>query len=156
MNIKAFQDYYPDDVAHCYGCGYLNNHGHQIKTYWDGDETVTHYTPEPYHTAVPGYVYGGLLASLVDCHSTGTAAAAKYRDEGRPMDSEPALRFLTASLKVDYRRPTPLGVPLEIRGKIREVRGRKVVVDVELKADGEVCVTGEVLCIQAPEDFMES
>ncbi|HEC43684.1 MAG TPA: PaaI family thioesterase [Bacteroides sp.] len=154
MDTKAFQDYYPDDVAHCYGCGYLNESGHQIKTYWDGDETVTHYTPEPYHTAVPGYVYGGLLASLVDCHSTGTAAAAKYREENRSMDSQPALRFLTASLKVDYRRPTPLGVPLEIRGKIREVKGRKVIVDVELRANNEVCVTGEVLCIQAPEGFL--
>ena len=96
MEIKAFQDYYPDDVAHCYGCGYLNGHGHRIKTYWDGDETLTLYTPEPYHTAIPGYVYGGLLASLVDCHSTGTAAAAKYREENRPMGSLPAIRFLTA------------------------------------------------------------
>lgn len=155
MDIKAFQDYYPDDVAHCYGCGYLNEHGHQIKSYWDGDETVAHFTPEPYHTAVPGYVYGGLLASLVDCHSTGTAAAAKYREENREMDSLPALRFLTASLRVDYRKPTPLGVPLEIRGRIREVKGRKVIVDVELKADGIVCVTGEVICIQAPADFLK-
>lgn len=154
MEIKAFQDYYPDDVAHCYGCGYLNDKGHQIKTYWDGDETLTLYTPEPHHTAVPGYVYGGLLASLVDCHSTGTAAAAKYREEKRPMDSQPALRFLTASLKVDYRKPTPLGVPLEIRGRIREVKGRKVVVDVELKAQEVTCVTAEVICIQAPENFL--
>lgn len=154
MELKAFQDFYPDDVAHCYGCGYLNENGHRIKTYWEGDETVTRYTPESHHTAVPGYVYGGLLASLVDCHSTGTAAAAKYRDEGRPMDSDPALRFLTASLKVDYRKPTPMGVELEIRGKVREVKGRKVIVDVELKAGDDVCVTGEVLCIQAPENFM--
>ena len=156
MDIKAFQDYYPDDVAHCYGCGHLNEHGHRIKTFWEGDETVTRYTPEPYHTAVPGYVYGGLLASLVDCHSTGSAAAAKYRDEGREMDSQPPIRFLTASLKVDYRRPTPLGMELEIRGTIREVKGRKVVVDVELKSNGEVCVTGEVLCVQAPEDFLKN
>ncbi len=155
MDIKAFQDYYPDDVAHCYGCGHLNDQGLQIKTFWDGDETLTRYTPEPHHTAVPGYVYGGLLASLVDCHSTGTAAAAKYREEKRSMDSLPALRFLTASLKVEYRKPTPLGVPLEIRGRIREVKGRKVVVDVELKAQDAVCVTGQVICIQVPEDFLK-
>ncbi|MFC2115938.1 PaaI family thioesterase [Bacteroidota bacterium] len=155
MDTKAFQDYYPDDVAHCYGCGYLNKHGHGIKSYWVGDETIAHFTPEPYHTAVPGYVYGGLLASLIDCHSTGTAAAAKYRDENRSMDSLPALRFLTASLRVEYLKPTPLGVSLEIRGRIKEIKGRKVVVEVELKAEGEVCVTGEVICIQAPEDFLK-
>jgi acyl-coenzyme A thioesterase PaaI-like protein len=156
MYTKAFQDYYPDDVAHCYGCGYLNEHGHRIRTYWDGDETVSYFTPEPYHTAVPGYVYGGLLASLIDCHSTGTAAAAKYRDENRPMDSEPALRFLTASLRVDYHKPTPIGVALEIRGRIKEVRGRKVLVESELRAGDTVCVTGEVLCIQAPDDFLQT
>lgn len=153
--MKAFQDFYPDDVAHCYGCGYLNEQGYKIKTYWDGDETVTYYTPEYYHTAVPGYVYGGLLASLIDCHSTGTAAAAMYKLEKRPMDSKPALRFLTASLHVDYRKPTPLGLRLEIRGKIKEIKGRKVVVEVELKAGDLICVTGSVVCIKAPEGFLK-
>ena len=72
----AFQDYYPEDVAHCFGCGRLNEHGHHIKSYWDGDETVARFVPRPHHTAIPEYVYGGLIASLIDCHGTGTAAAA--------------------------------------------------------------------------------
>ena len=76
----AFQDYYPEDVAHCYGCGRLNPQGHQIKSYWDGDETVARFTPLPYHTAIPGYVYGGLVASLIDCHGTGTAARRQSAD----------------------------------------------------------------------------
>ena len=115
----AFQDAYPDDVALCYGCGRLNEHGYQIKSYWDGDESVCHYVPEPYHTAIPGYVYGGLLASLVDCHSTGTAAAAAYRAAARDLGSEPALRFVTASLQVSYLRPTPLGPTLELRARVK-------------------------------------
>ena len=45
--MKAFQEYYPENVAHCYGCGRLNHAGHQIKTYWDGDETLTRFQPEP-------------------------------------------------------------------------------------------------------------
>jgi acyl-coenzyme A thioesterase PaaI-like protein len=126
MTQLPFQDYYPDLLAHCYGCGKLNEHGHQIKSYWDGEESVCHFLPRPYHIAIPGYVYGGMLASLIDCHGTGTAAAAAYRAERRPMDSEPALRFLTASLHVDYLKPTPLGVELEIRGRVKEVKGRKV------------------------------
>ena len=76
MKNDAFQDHYPDELAHCYGCGRLNKHGYQLKTTWDGDETVTRFTPEPYHIAIPGYVYGGLIASIIDCHCTGTAAAA--------------------------------------------------------------------------------
>ena len=40
MTSKAFQDYYPDDVSHCYGCGRLNPDGLQIKSYWEGEESV--------------------------------------------------------------------------------------------------------------------
>ena len=150
MPEKPFQDYYPDQWSHCYGCGRLNEHGLQIKSRWDGDETVAIYTPRPYHTAIPGYVYGGLLASLLDCHGTGTAAAAAYRAEGRPMDSEPPLRYVTASLKVDYLRPTPLGPPLELRGRVTELKGRKVVVQISLSAEGIECVRGEVVAVQLP------
>ena len=125
MSQKAFQDTYPDDLSHCYGCGRLNEHGLQIKSYWDGDETVAIFTPRPYHTAIPGYVYGGLIASLIDCHGTGTASAAAYRAEGREMGTEPALRYVTASIHVDYLRPTPMGVELEVRGSVKELKGRK-------------------------------
>ena len=109
MTTKAFQDYYPDDLSHCYGCGSLNENGLKIKSYWDdGDEAVCVYTPRDYHTAIPGFVYGGLIASLIDCHATGTASAAHYMAEGRPMGSDPPVRFVTASLHVDYLLPTPI------------------------------------------------
>ncbi len=156
MAQKAIQDFYPDDVAHCYGCGRLNEHGYQLKSYWDGDETVAEFTPRSYHTAIPGYVYGGLIASLIDCHGTGTASAAAYRAEGRPMDSEPPLRYVTASLKVDYLRPTPLGPTLKLRGKAVEVKGKKVVVHITLFAEGEACARGEVVAVKMPEHMMPS
>lgn len=153
MTEKAFQDYYPDQWSHCFGCGHLNENGHQLKSYWDGAETVAHFTPQPCHTAIPGYVYGGLLASLIDCHGTGSAAAAAYRAENRAMDSQPPRRFLTGSLNIKYLKPTPLGPTLELRGQIREVKGRKVVVDVRVSVAGLVTVTGEVIAIQVPEEL---
>lgn len=156
MGEKAFQDYYPEPLSHCYGCGRLNQHGLQIKSYWDGDESVCEFVPQPYHVAVPGYVYGGLIASLIDCHSTGTAAAATYRAQGRPMDSEPALRYVTASLRVDYLKPTPLGTRLHVRGQVTEITGRKVVVTSTLSARGEVCARGEVIAVLIPQDFGRS
>lgn len=152
MNKKAFQDYYPDDLSHCYGCGRLNKHGLQIKTFWDGDETVTTFQPKPYHCAIPGYVYGGLIASLIDCHCTGTAAAAAYKAENREMDTKPPLRFLTASIHVDYLRPTPLQ-KLEVRGKVKEIKNRKVIVEATLSADGKTCAKGEVVAVQMPEQW---
>ena len=150
---KAFQDYYPENLAHCYGCGRMNEFGYRIKTYWEGDETVTRYTPQPQHTAIPGFVYGGLLASLVDCHSTGSAAAAMYRAEGRSMDTEPPFRFVTGSLHVDYLKPTPMGVELVLRGRIKEIRGRKVVVETTLLANDIATVRGEVVAVQMPDTF---
>jgi acyl-coenzyme A thioesterase PaaI-like protein len=129
----------------------LNEFGLQIKSYWEGEESVCRFQPRPYHTAIPGYVYGGLIASLIDCHSTGTASAAAYRAEGRPMDSQPPLRFLTASLHVDYLKPTPLDAVLEVRASVKEIKGRKVVVSTELIARGEVCARGEVVAVQMPE-----
>lgn len=155
MQQKAFQDYYPDPLAYCYGCGRLNQQGLQIKSYWDGDESVCLFYPRPYHTAIPGFVYGGLIASLIDCHSTGTAAAAKYRAEGREMDTDPSFRFLTGSLHVDYLKPTPIEGPLEIRGKISEIKGRKVVVSTTLSAGGEVCAKGEVVAVQVPDGLLQ-
>jgi len=153
MEKKAFQDYYPDNMAYCYGCGRMNEFGLQIKSYWDGDETVCLFQPRPYHIAIPGFVYGGLIASLIDCHSTGSAAAAAYRATGRPMDSEPALRFLTASLHVDYLKPTPLGLLLEVRARIKEVKGRKVVIESSLSANGVSTARGEVVAVQVPDEM---
>ncbi|MFQ5419482.1 MAG: PaaI family thioesterase [Anaerolineae bacterium] len=149
---KAFQDYYTDSVAHCYGCGRLNEDGLHIKTHWEEDEAVTYFTPRPSHTAIPGYVYGGLIASLIDCHGTGTAAAAAFRRDGRAMDTEPAYRYVTGSLHVDYLKPTPM-VPLEVRGRVKEIKGRKVIIESELIADGVVTARGQVVAVQMPENF---
>jgi acyl-coenzyme A thioesterase PaaI-like protein len=156
MEIKAIQDYYPKELAWCYGCGRLNEHGYQIKTYWDGNETITHFTPKPYHIAIPGYVYGGLIASLIDCHATGTAAAAAYRVENREIGTDPPFRFVTASLQVDYLLPTPLGVPLKIRGKVIKIKGRKVVVEVTLSANGKICARGQVIAVQMPDKMLQT
>lgn len=151
--MDAFQDHYPDNHAHCYGCGSQNPHGHQIKTEWDGEQTVTRFQPEPFHTSVPGFAYGGLIASLIDCHSTASAAAAMYRQAGRSMDSSPAFRFVTGSLHVDFLKPTPIDAELVIRGQVKEIKGRKVVIESQVWAGDVVTAKGEVVAVQMPESF---
>ncbi|MCO5190494.1 MAG: PaaI family thioesterase [Anaerolineae bacterium] len=154
----AFQDFYEDDTSYCYGCGRLNEAGLQIKTVWDGDESVTVYRPKSQHIAIPGYVYGGLIASLIDCHGTGTAAAAAYRQLGVPMDDPNYyFRYVTGSLHVDYLQPTPLGVDLTIRGEVVEIKGRKTVVRSVVYAEGvhEPTARGEVVAIQMPRAWVE-
>ncbi len=154
MSERAFQDYYPDPLSYCYGCGRLNENGLQIKSYWDGDEAVCTFQPESYHLAVPGFVYGGLIASVIDCHCTGTASAAAYRAEGRAMDAGPPLRFLTGSLHVDYLRPVPIGIPFVVRASVKEIKGRKVVVTASLYAGSNECARGEVVAVQVPDHLI--
>ncbi len=60
---------------------------------------------------------------------------------------------MTASLHVDYLLPTPLNGPLEIRSKVKELKGRKVIVESRLIAGGKICATGEVVAIQVPEQM---
>ena len=151
--MYAFQDHYPENLSHCYGCGSQNPHGHQIKTEWEGDETVTRFRPEPFHTSVPGFAYGGLIASLIDCHSTASAAAAMYRQEGRSMDSLPAFRFVTGSLHVDFLKPTPIDAELVIRGQVKEIKGRKVVIESQVWARTVLTAKGVVVAVQMPENF---
>ncbi|MFO7680363.1 MAG: PaaI family thioesterase [Chloroflexota bacterium] len=154
MSEKAFQDYYPEEVSYCYGCGRLNEKGLQIKSYWEGETAVCRYQPREEHMALPGFVYGGLIASLIDCHGTGTAAAAMHRHQGVPLGQEPGFRFVTASLHVDYLKPTPIDGVLEIRATVKEIKGRKVIVSESLFANGVECARGEVVAVQVPEDFL--
>jgi acyl-coenzyme A thioesterase PaaI-like protein len=147
----AVQDYYPDDYAHCYGCGRLNSHGLHVKSAWEGDEVVARFQPQPYHVAVPGYVYGGLLASLIDCHAMATAAATAEREAGRAIGQGEAPRYVTASLSVDYLNPTPLGPELEIRARVRDFKKYRAIVEVSIWVQGTKTVKGDVVAVRIPE-----
>jgi acyl-coenzyme A thioesterase PaaI-like protein len=125
----------------------------QIKSFWDSatSEAVCTYTPRADQIGVPGFVYGGLIASLIDCHCIGTAFAAWEAEKGS-MDVD--RRFVTASLHVDYLRPTPLGVPLELRAHPTEIGARKVIVSATLSANGELCARGEVVAVRIPKTMV--
>lgn len=150
---QAFQDSYADRFSHCYGCGRNNPHGHHLKSYWEGEETVARFTPKPeYSGGVPDNVYGGMIASLLDCHGTASAAAFACRALNLDMQAGDApIRYVTASLKVDFRRPTPMGTELTVKGRLGRIEGKKVWIDLALYAHGEVCATGEMLAIRLNE-----
>ncbi len=153
MSTRAIQDAYPPEFAHCYGCGARNQHGHHLKSYLVGDETVARFTPDlMYSGGVPDHAYGGMIASLLDCHGAASAAAYAYQKEGRQIGEGPQpIRFVTASLKVDFKRPTPLGVELVVKGTLRSLEGRKAWIDLVLAADDMTCATGEMLAIRLPD-----
>jgi len=146
----AFQDAYPERFSHCYGCGKSNPHGHHLKSFWDGQETIARFTvPPEFSGGVPGYAFGGMVASLLDCHGTASAAAFAYRAAGREIgDDGDFMRFVTATLSVEYLRPTPIGVELVIKGRLLEIDGRKVRVALSLAAGSELCARGEMLAVR--------
>lgn len=153
MAETAVQDLYEDAFAHCYGCGRLNEGGLQVRTVWKDGVGEARYTPRPGQVAVPGYVYGGLIASLVDCHGIGTAAAAAMEAAGEAPGLDPSPRFVTASLQVDFLAPTPMGRELRLTARPVEVGARKVVVEVELAAGGPATARGRVVAVRMPESF---
>ena len=148
--MNALQDLYPDDFSHCYGCGRLNSHGLHIRSEWREGESTARFTPANYHIAMPGFVYGGLLASLIDCHAMATAAGASMVAAGLTPGRDVTPRFVTASLQVDFLRPTPAGEELLLRARPTNVSERKVLVDVEVRAAGIECVHGRVVAVRLP------
>lgn len=150
MKEIAIQDLYPDAIAVCYGCGRNNSHGLHIRTLWNGTEGIFRFTPREYHTAFPGVVYGGLIASLIDCHSIGTAVAAAYDAEGRDPGTAPEITFVTGNLNVTYVKPTPMGVELVLRTRVQEMHERKAVVTCSLFAGEDECARGVVVGIRVP------
>lgn len=153
MENLPLQDLYPEDYSHCYGCGRLNADGLHVRSRWLDGETVAAFTPRPSQIAMPGFVYGGLIASLIDCHAMATAAGAAMAAAGAKPGRDETPRFVTGSLQVDFLRPTPAGVELQLRGRASEVGARKVVVDVSVTAAGEECVRGRVVAVRLPANM---
>jgi len=153
--VHAIQDEYPDDFAWCYGCGRLNEQGHHFRTGWHGEQTVTIFTPKAEHLALPGFVYGGMIASFIDCHGTGSASLALHRKNGHePGEGTEPPRFVTASLNVNYHRPTPHGVALKAIGTVHEIHPKKWKVEVEVFANDVLCARGEVVAVVMPSTFL--
>lgn len=151
MTQKAIQDFYPEEFAHCFGCGPANTHGLHLKTYETEDGYIASFTPKPYHTGgFPGFVYGGLIAAIIDCHGNGIAASCGYKREQREPNTLPSLRYVTASLSIKYLRPTPMGKELLLKGTAIEVTERKVKMIIELWVDEVVTVKAEMTSALLP------
>ncbi|MBI2539317.1 MAG: PaaI family thioesterase, partial [Deltaproteobacteria bacterium] len=101
MAEQSFQD--QGSVRHCHGCGADNKNGLRIKSYWEGDEAICTWQPEPHHCGGSReIVNGGIIACLIDCHSLNLAIAHTYRNERRPIGSEPRIGYVTGNLNVSY------------------------------------------------------
>src|SRR3712207_9109050 len=105
--MTALQDLYPDDFSHCYGCGRLNADGLHVKSEWRDGECVARFRPAPHHIALPGFVYGGLVASLADCHAMATGAGAAMVAAGGGSRPPPPPGPLPPPVPARPPRPAP-------------------------------------------------
>ncbi|MEZ5332426.1 MAG: PaaI family thioesterase [Thermoanaerobaculia bacterium] len=155
MDDRALQDtIWPE--SRCWGCGPANTDGLRIKSRWEGDRCLCRFQARPEHAAGPPHVVnGGVLATVVDCHSVWTAIAALYRSEGREMGSDPPIWGVTGEMTLRYLRPTPLAEPIELRARPLEIGERKVLVGCEVVSGDVVTVRAEVLTIRVPLDWLE-
>ena len=148
-----FQDHMPGNV--CFGCGNENPEGLHIQSSWEGKDSVCIWNSETRYQGWAKLVNGGILATLIDCHCMGTAMAAAYREEGRPLDSDPTYRYATASIKVDYLKPTPNDRPITLRAQVVEMKGRKTRLTCQVYADDDLTAQAEVIAVRVFEGVEE-
>ncbi len=155
MSNKPFQDYWEKNK--CWGCGSGNEHGLHLKSYWSGDESVSTFIPAGHHKAGPDhFLNGGIIATVIDCHSICTAIADAYREEERELNSEPFVWYVTASMKIDYHKPTPIADAVTLRARVEKREGKKTVVVCDLYSGGDKCAQAEVLAVRVtPEKWYD-
>jgi len=131
----------------CFGCGSLNEHGLQIKSHWHGDELVCRWRPLPHHIGHPGVVYGGTIASIVDCHSIWTALATYCRETGADIAAGTP-PFVTGKLTVSYLRPARIDQVLELHSRVVDAGERRATVRCRVLQDGDECAVAEVVTVR--------
>ena len=133
---RSLQDRYAPGNE-CFGCGPANPRGLRIKSFPERSEVVCEWAPEPHHEAFEGFLSGGIIGTLFDCHCNWTAAYHLMKRSGA--DRPPCT--VTAEYSIRLMRPTPTDGPVTLRARTVELRDDRAWVEAELTAGGKVCAT---------------
>ena len=133
---KSLQEQFAPHNA-CFGCGPANKKGLRIRSMVDGEQVVATWHAQAHHEAFPGMLNGGIIGSLLDCHSNWTAAWHLMKKSG---DDHPPCT-VTADYAIKLLRPTPTDGEISLRATVTESTARKAVIEAELSAGGKVCAT---------------
>ena len=123
----------------------------QIKSYWEENEVVCTWKPEEYHLAGNGVLNGGIIATLIDCHSLNTAIAFLSRTESTEATKTGA--FATGTLTVKYLHPAPIDNPVVLRARVTDMKEKKIIITSSLYSSEIECARGEVIAIRVPEAY---
>ena len=143
MNSLSIQErLYPD--LPCFGCGHGNPKGLQLRSYPADGVVVAHFTPWPEHDNGLGYLNGGIISTVLDCHSA-AAVTLEAAHRGWPPLPGAALPYVTARLDVRYLRPSPLHEAVELRATVTEATEAQMTAAVELVWDGKTRATANAV-----------
>ncbi|GAB3283078.1 PaaI family thioesterase [Parahaliea aestuarii] len=139
---------------HCFGCSPDNPHGHHIESRWDGQVATCTFQPQTWHCAgSPNFVYGGLIASVIDCHSICTAIAEAYQREGRAIGTGDGILYVTGHLDIRYLAAAPIAGPLVLAARVTEAGARKSLVSCDLHVGETLCAQAEVVAVKVPASW---
>ena len=146
MDRVSLQERYAPE-GRCFGCGPANDRGLRIQSFEAGDGTVVpEWQARPEHEAFGGYVNGGILGTLIDCHSNWTAIAGFLARDG----DAAAPSTVTSEMSIRYRRPTPSGEPLRLIGRVVEIGDDRATVETEVRSGDQVTATGRATFVKVP------
>lgn len=146
MNEESLQIKYAAKSI-CFGCGPANEQGLHINSFPEGESCVCEWTPEAKYQAFPGMLYGGLIASLLDCHCNWTAAWHLMNKNG--FDKPPCT--VTAELNVKYLQPTPADKPIRMVAKVIKSSERSASIEGSLLSGNTVCATCSAVFVAVKE-----
>ena len=145
MSETSLQEKYAP-ASICFGCGPANAKGLRIRSFVRDGDVVASWRPEAHHAAFPGMLNGGIIGSLLDCHSNWTAAWHLMISNGltRPQCT------VTAEYAIKLLRPTPTDGPLELTARVVEATADRATVEATLTAAGKPRATcrGTFIAVQ--------
>lgn len=137
--LSIQETYYPDIM--CFGCGHANHKGLKLRSYERDGVVIAAFTPWPEHDNGGGFLNGGIIATLLDCHG----GAAVLLESQRRGHGTGGLSYVTAGINVEYHRPTPLLDELSLTAELVEASDEAITVRSQIHFDGKPRATGTAL-----------
>lgn len=140
--MKSLQEQF---AAHnqCFGCGPSNKLGLRIRSFVENNSLVATFMPENHHQAFDNVLSGGIIGTLLDCHSNWCAAYFIMKE--RHEDSPPCT--VTAKYSVQLLAPTPMKHALQLIATPTLVTTKKAEISAKLIAEGQCTATCEGLFV---------
>ena len=153
----AIQDRYGERFQHCWGCGPKNDLGLHLKTYpsLDGECCISRIKLEKAYTGgVPSNVFGGMIATIFDCHGTASAAWFAHHQKGLELTETTLIgRFITARLEIDYLSPSPIDDEIVVISTLEELGEKKAIISMEMTVATKVRAKAKMVAV-AVKDHM--